>query len=82
MAIEAIIRTSLSYALQLSSAKCICNAQRFNNKVGPFVGSIMGTILVCNGKQDSIPTKMDRDQWTDVWEHDQESSWCSDSEVE
>jgi len=37
--------TSLSYASQLSSAESICNAERFNNKAGPFVGSIMETIL-------------------------------------
>ena len=31
------------------------------NKAGPFVGSIMETILrMQNGKQDSMPTKMDR----------------------
>jgi len=45
MAIGAIIRTSLSYASQLSSAGYICNAERFNNKAGPFVDSIMETIL-------------------------------------
>jgi len=45
MAIGAIIRTSLSYALQLSSAEYICNDERFDNKAGPFVGSIMKTIL-------------------------------------
>jgi len=45
MAISAIIVTSLSYALQLSSAESICNAERFDNKAGPFVGSIMVTIL-------------------------------------
>jgi len=45
MAIGAIIMTSLSYALQLSSAECICNAERFDNKAGPFVGSIIETIL-------------------------------------
>jgi len=44
MAIGAIIKTSLSYALQLSSAEYICNAKRFDNKAGPFVGSIMKTI--------------------------------------
>jgi len=37
--------TSLSYASQLSSAESICNAERFDNKAGPFVGSIMETIL-------------------------------------
>jgi len=45
MAIGAIIRTSLSYASQLSSAECFCNAKRFDNKAGPFVGSITETIL-------------------------------------
>jgi len=45
MAIGAIILTSLSYALQMLVAGYICNAQRFNNKAGPFVGLIMETIL-------------------------------------
>jgi len=45
MAIGAIIVTSLSYASQLSGAGNICNAERFDNKAGPFVGSIMKTIL-------------------------------------
>jgi len=45
MAIGAIIVTSVSYASQQSCAECICNAERFNNKAGPFVGSIMETIL-------------------------------------
>jgi len=45
MAVGAIVETSLSYALQLSSAGYICNAERFNNKAGPFVDSIMETIL-------------------------------------
>jgi len=45
MAIGAIIVTSQSYASQRSSAECICNAKRFDNKAGPFVGSIMETIL-------------------------------------
>jgi len=45
MAIGAIIRTSLSYALQLSSAGYTCNTDRFDNKAGPFVGLIMETIL-------------------------------------
>jgi len=45
MAIGAIIVTSLPYASQLSVAGYICNAERFDNKAGPFVGSIMGTIL-------------------------------------
>jgi len=63
MAIGAIIVTSLSYALQMSVAEYVCNAERFDNKVGPFVGSIMETILhMQNGKQDSMPTKMDRNQ--------------------
>jgi len=45
MALGAIIRTSLSHASQLSSAGYTCNAERFDNKAGPFVGSIMETIL-------------------------------------
>jgi len=45
MAIGANIGTSLSYASQLSNAEYICNAERFDNKAGPFVGSIMETIL-------------------------------------
>jgi len=45
MAIGAIIKTSLSYASQLSSAGYICNAERFDKKAGLFVGSIMETIL-------------------------------------
>jgi len=45
MAIGAIIVTSLSYASQISVAEYVCNAKRFNNKAGPFVGSIMETIL-------------------------------------
>jgi len=45
MAIGAIIGTGLSYPSQLSSAGYIRNAERFNNKAGPFVGSIMETIL-------------------------------------
>jgi len=45
MAIGAIIVTSLSYASQMSAAEYVCNAERFDNKAGPFVGSIMETIL-------------------------------------
>jgi len=45
MAIGAIIETSLSYASQLSSAGYTCNAERFDNKAGLFVGSIMKSIL-------------------------------------
>jgi len=45
MAIGAIIGTSLSYASQLASTGYICNAERFDNKAGPFVGSIIETIL-------------------------------------
>jgi len=45
MAIGAVIVISLSYASQLSSAESICNAERFDNKAGPFVGSIMEAIL-------------------------------------
>jgi len=45
MASGAIIVTSLSYASQWSCAECICNAERFDNKAGPFVGLIMETIL-------------------------------------
>jgi len=44
MAIRAIIGTSLSYALQLSPAAHTCNTERFDNKGGLFVGSIMHTI--------------------------------------
>jgi len=35
-----------------------------------------------SGKQDSMPTEIDRKQWTDVWDHRHEYSWCCDSEVE
>jgi len=45
MAIGAIIVTSLSYASQMSVAEYVCNAERFDNKAGHFVGSIMETIL-------------------------------------
>ena len=45
MAIGAIIVTSLSYASQTSVAEYVCNAERFDNKAGPFVGSIMEAIL-------------------------------------
>jgi len=45
MAIGAIIVTSLSYASQMLVAGYVCNAERFDNKAGPFVGSIMETIL-------------------------------------
>jgi len=45
MAIGAIIITSLSYASQMSVAEYVCNAERFDNKADPFVGSIMETIL-------------------------------------
>jgi len=45
MAIGAIVGTCLSYASQLSSAEHICNAERFDNKAGPFVGSIVETIM-------------------------------------
>jgi len=45
MAIGAIIVTSLSYASQMSVAEYVCNTERFDNKAGPFVGSIMETIL-------------------------------------
>jgi len=44
MAIGAIIVTSLSHASQRLCAECICNAERFDNKAGLFVGSIMETI--------------------------------------
>jgi len=44
MAIGAIIVTSLSYASQMSVAEYVCNAERFDNKAGPFVGSIMETV--------------------------------------
>jgi len=45
MAIGAIIITSLSCASQMSVAENVCNAERFHNKAGPFVSSIMETIL-------------------------------------
>jgi len=45
MVIGAIIVTSLSYASQMSVAEYVSNAKRFDNKAGPFVGSIMATIL-------------------------------------
>jgi len=45
MAIGSIVKTSLSYASHLSSSGYICNAERFDNKAGPFVGLIMETIL-------------------------------------
>jgi len=63
MAIGAIIETSLSDASQKSVAEYVCNAERFDNKAGPFVGSIMETILrMQNDEQDSMPTKMDHNQ--------------------
>jgi len=45
MAIGAIIWTSLSYASQMSCTGSTWNAERFDNKAGPFVGSIMETTL-------------------------------------
>jgi len=45
MAIGAIFVTSLSYALPMPVAGYVCNAERFDNKAGPSVGSIMETIL-------------------------------------
>jgi len=45
MAINAIVGISLSYTLQLSSAGYTCNAERFDNKAGPFVDLIIETIL-------------------------------------
>jgi len=45
MAIGVIIVTSLSYASQMLVAEYVCNAARFVNKAGPFVGSIMATML-------------------------------------
>jgi len=45
MAIGVIIGTSLPYALQPSSGGYTCNAERFNNKAGPFVGLVIETIL-------------------------------------
>jgi len=44
MAIGPIIVTSLSYASQLSVAGYICDAERFDNKASPFVGSIIETV--------------------------------------
>jgi len=53
MAIGAIIVTSLSYASQMLVAEYVCNAERFDNKAGPFVGSFMETILsMQNGTQE------------------------------
>ena len=37
--------------------------------------------MYADGKQGFMLTKMDHDEWTDVWEHLQENSWCHDSEV-
>jgi len=31
-------------------------------------------LAYANGKQDSMPMKMDCNQWTDVWEHRQDNS--------
>jgi len=63
MAIGVIIVTSLSYASQMLVAEYVCNAERFDNKAGPFVGLIMETMLrMQNGEQDSMPTKIDRNQ--------------------
>jgi len=45
MATGAIMVTSLSYASQMLVAGYTCNAERFDNKAGPFVGSLMKTIL-------------------------------------
>jgi len=45
MAIGAIIVTSLSYASEMSVAENVYNTKRFDNKAGPFVGSIMEPIL-------------------------------------
>ena len=45
MAIGAIIITRLCYASQMSVVQYVCSAERFDNKAGPFVGSIMETIL-------------------------------------
>jgi len=51
-------------------------------KLAPLLVRSWRLLCICNGKQDSMPTKMDHNQWTDVWEHLQESSWCCNSEVE
>jgi len=45
MAIGALIMTSLSYTSQMSVVGYVCNAERFDNKAGPFVGMIMETTL-------------------------------------
>jgi len=45
IAVGVIIWTSLSYASQLLSTGHTCSAERFDNKAGPFVGSIKKTIL-------------------------------------
>jgi len=52
--------TSLLYASQWLSPECMCNAERFDNKAGPFVGSVTDTIPVCNCNEDSMATKKDR----------------------
>ena len=63
MAMGAIILTSLSYVLQMSVAEYVCNAERFDNKAGPFDWFDHGDhSAYANGKQDSMPTKMDRNQ--------------------
>jgi len=46
MAIGAIIVTSLSYASQMLVAEYVCKAERFDNKAGPFVGSIMDVTIL------------------------------------
>jgi len=67
MAIGAIIVTSLSYASQLLSAESICNAEWFNNKVGPFVGSIMETILLMQMVMSQIVTKQGKFHMTNSY---------------
>jgi len=83
MAIGAIIVTSLSYASQRLAAEYVCNAERFNKQSWPLCWFNHGNhSAYANSERDSMPTKMDRNQWTDVWEHHQDISWCCDLGVE
>jgi len=47
MAIGAIIVISLSYASQMSAAEYVCNAERFDNKAGPFLVQSWRPFGVC-----------------------------------
>ena len=83
MTIGAIIVTSLSYASQMQVAEYVCNAERFDKQSWHLCWFDHGDhSAYANGKQDSMPKKMDRNQWTNVWEHHQVISWCCDLEVE